>query len=267
MLEHEEVGEDDFDFLLGNSAAQVTTYFAARIFESARDTFYVIGERGSAIKVARDLCPGKMVVLTSRTKSIDIREVRKLCKQHNSHVVIGNYNTDKQIVLSGYPAEAVEEIAEQCVQGGYADRWRSFETKGGAYHSPAMESAEAIFAERVEHISFCYPQLTVIANTTARPLKDEKEAHDELIRALTGEVLWQQSQRYLVKQNTRTFIEVSAEEVLTRMAPKGRKRRRVVKFAIGGAIFAGTTGAAVIGTAIAWNQWRETKKKEKEDTK
>ena len=268
MLEHEEIGIQDIDFVLGHSVAQVTAYFAAGILESSRDMLYVTGERASAIKVACNHCPGKMVVLTTKNRPVEVREVKKLCEGHNSHVVIGNYNTEKQIVITGYPAEAVEEIGEQCVQQGYVDRWRAFETGGGAYHSPAMEEAEGIFAEQIDIIPFCYPRLTLIANTTAKPLKNEKEAREELIRALTGEVLWQQSQRYLVKHNTRTFIVMSPEEVLCRMAPQGRRRRKIVSFAIGAGIVGSViVGGAAVGGAVAWHQWREAKKKEKESQK
>ena len=81
---------------------------------------------------------------------------------------IANYNSPKQIILSG-PVEDLDKVADAFIEGG-ARRYIPLKVSA-AFHSRYMEEAGTAFAEFLESVTFNDLEIPVIANVSAAPYR------------------------------------------------------------------------------------------------
>ena len=85
----------------------------------------------------------------------------------------------------------------------------------GAFHTPLMQPAADSITEIIDSLSFREPIITIIGNTTAKPLTTAESVKEELLRQLCNCVQWQRSVEYMVDEGVSTFIEIGPGKVLT----------------------------------------------------
>ncbi len=197
----------------GHSLGELTALVAAGALDFA-DGLRLVRERGRLMKLAGERNPGGMAAVLK----MDDAEVERACKEASEKtgkpVQIANYNSPGQVVISG-DQEAV-------AQAGALLRDRGCKrivplAVSIAAHSPLMASVVPEYRAAVEATPFRLPQVPVIANISARPLRSVDEIRDELAGQLTWPVRWTASVQWMIEQGVTRFIEIGPKDVLTKL--------------------------------------------------
>jgi len=84
-----------------------------------------------------------------------------------------------------------------------------------ASHSPLMADAAEEFRQALEGVALRTPLIPVVVNVEARPLNDPQEIRQALIHQLTSPVRWTESVQWMIDHDTKRFVEVGPQQVLT----------------------------------------------------
>jgi trans-AT polyketide synthase/acyltransferase/oxidoreductase domain-containing protein len=192
------------DYLAGHSLGEYNALFAAGAF-SFETGLRLVKKRGELMGAST--AGGMAAVL-----GVASADIRAILDEHGlTHIDIANFNTPTQTVIAG-DKEALAQAAElfakrnlRCVVLNVS----------AAFHSRHMQGAQAEFAEFLRSFSFNAPQISVIANTTARPYKLDRIA-ETLAAQIATPVRWVDSIRYLMGCGEMVFQEIGAS-VLSKM--------------------------------------------------
>ncbi len=203
-----------FDYAAGHSLGEygALAISGALSFENA---IKAVVKRALLMEEACQKSPSTMAAILG----LDADKVKQICVDASSSgvVVPANFNSGKQVVISGEPA-AVEKAVSLARRGG-AKRTVILEV-GGAFHSPLMESARAGLEEFLINVPINTPSRPVVANVTAQPVVDPDEIRSLLVQQLTAPVKWAQTMSRLVQDGVKTIIEIGPGKVLTTLAKR-----------------------------------------------
>jgi len=182
------------------------TLAGALTFEEALG---LVRERGLAMQEAAERAPGAMAAVLG----LDVDNVRMALAQARAagRVQIANFNAPGQIVISG-DREAVAVAADLAARAG-AKRVVPLNVSG-AWHSELMAPASERFAPFVERATIREPQFAVISNVDARPYRSVTTIRTNLVRSVTGEVLWHAAAERLVAEGLDLVVEFGGSAVL-----------------------------------------------------
>lgn len=128
-------------------------------------------------------------------------------------VVISNYNSPGQIVISGH-REAVDAAAQALAAQGA----RTVPlTVSAPFHSPLMAPAAGKLEQELRKLTYGQFRWPVISNVTAEPYADPAEVVELLTKQLTSPVRWDASMRYLQQSGIRQAVELGPQQVLTNL--------------------------------------------------
>ena len=199
---------EDFtpDMVAGHSLGEFSALVAcgALDFESA---LKLVSVRAKAMQHACELNPGTMAaVITFPEETIS-----EICASSDGIVVPANYNSKRQIVISG----EVSAVEQACVKMKEAGARRALVLPvGGAFHSPLMEPARQELAECIRNTEFKTPACPVYQNVTAMPVTDPEVIKDNLLKQLTAPVRWTHTVENMIQDGAVEFIEVGPGAVL-----------------------------------------------------
>lgn len=126
-------------------------------------------------------------------------------------VVIANYNSPGQLVISGTAEGVAQAMAEAKAQGAK----RALPLKvSGAFHSPLMQDAADALAPDLRAAGFRDAAVPVISNVTAQPLTAAGDLAPELIAQITSPVRWIASAQQMAAGGVTRFVEIGAGSVL-----------------------------------------------------
>ncbi len=210
-----------FDFAAGHSLGEygALAVTGALTFE---DAVKAVVKRAAAMEEACQRYPSTMAAILG----LPGEKVEEICREASSDgvVVPANYNSGKQIVISGEPA-AVEKAVALAQQAG-AKRAILLEV-GGAFHSPLMEPAREKFEAFIKTLPIQSPKVPVIANVTAQPVDAPEEICSLLVQQITAPVKWAQTMAYLAEQDVTTVIEIGPGKVLTGLAKRDIRPEKI----------------------------------------
>ncbi|HEX2924793.1 MAG TPA: ACP S-malonyltransferase [Ruminiclostridium sp.] len=139
-----------------------------------------------------------------------IEEECRLISQKGKTVVVSNYNSKEQIVVSG-DKEAVSELGEVLIGKGA----EIVPLKVSApFHSPLMQPAASAFKEEIGRYEFNDMKWSVISNVDALPYGSRDEIKDKLVTQIVSPVLWDKSMKYMFDMGMEYFIEIGPKTVL-----------------------------------------------------
>jgi len=173
----------------------------------------LVKERGRLMQDAGEKSPGKMAALIG----LDDDKVTALCAEVGDAVIPANFNAPGQVVVSG-EAEAVERVQELARTAG-AKRVIPLQVSG-AFHSRLMEPAAQALGELLEDVQLATPQVAVITNVGATPVREAEELRRLLKQQMTHPVRWTQTVECIVGMGIDSAAEVGPGSVL-----KGLVRR------------------------------------------
>ena len=194
------------DMVAGHSLGEFSALVAcgALDFESA---LKLVSVRAQAMQKACELMPGTMAAVITLPEDV----ISEICNSCDGIVVPANYNSKRQIVISGENSA----IEQACVKMKEAGARRALVLPvGGAFHSPLMESARQELAECIEKTDFSIPTCPIYQNVTALPTTDPELIKENLLKQLTSPVRWTHTVQNMISDGATEFIEVGPGTVL-----------------------------------------------------
>jgi [acyl-carrier-protein] S-malonyltransferase len=161
------------DVIAGHSLGEYAAAHAAGSLE-LDDAVRLVAERGRLMTEAAKKNPGGMVAIIG----IGSREVVQAVDSADGAVVVANFNTPRQTVVSG-KNEALEEVTG-CVGG----KKRKLDV-AGAFHSPFMWEAAIQMDALLAEVSFEDPRVPIISGIDGSVLAKA----DDVRLALRGQML------------------------------------------------------------------------------
>lgn len=201
----------------GHSLGEFSALVVAGVL-SFEDGLRLVALRAHAMQKACEEQEGAMAAVINLQDTI-IDDICSAVSRPGHVVLAANYNSPKQIVISGNAA-AVDEACSLMKQAGARRAMRL--PVGGAFHSPLMESARAQLDEAIRQCTFCVPSCPVYQNVDALPHTDVDEIRENLLRQLTSPVRWTQEVRAMISHGITDFAEFGPGEVLTGLIAKIR---------------------------------------------
>ena len=194
------------DMVAGHSLGEFSALVAcgALDFESA---LKLVAVRAQAMQKACESNPGTMAAVITLPEET----ISEICNSCDGVVVPANYNSKRQIVISG----EVSAIEQACVKMKEAGARRALVLPvGGAFHSPLMEPARKELAECIENTHFNTPTCPIYQNVTAQPTTDAIEIKENLLKQLTSPVRWTHTIQNMIDDGASEFVEVGPGAVL-----------------------------------------------------
>ncbi|NPB03422.1 MAG: ACP S-malonyltransferase [Thermotogae bacterium] len=196
--------------VFGHSLGEFAALYAAGVFDFATALNLVI-ERGRIMgKAGR----GKMLAVIGSNAQTIAEEV--LSEGSFPNTVIANYNSPKQVVLSGTAdeIETIHTLLKEMVRSR-GIRLRLVPLKvGAAFHSPLMEGAAEEFGRILEKVRFREPHIPVIMNSTGQAATTSQEIKRALMVQMRSPVLFVDMVREAMRMGVDYVLEVGPGRVL-----------------------------------------------------
>lgn len=199
-------GEKPPRFVAGHSLGEYNALLAAGVFDFGIG-LKLVKKRGELMSQAVGGAMAAIIGLTDET-------IKSTLKQHGLFdVVIANYNTSTQIVISG-EAPGISTALPLLEEAGAL---AVIPLKvSGAFHSPYMRSAQKQFEVFLKDFHFSPPKIPVLSNCTASPYQFS-EISKNLAAQITQPVRWVEIINNLLAQNGVEFEEIGPGKVLTNL--------------------------------------------------
>jgi [acyl-carrier-protein] S-malonyltransferase len=188
------------DAVAGHSLGEYSALYAAGVLEFA-DALRLVALRGELMFAAGQQLPGTMAAVIG----MPAQEVERLCAELAQELgrvlVVANYNSPEQVVISG-EVEAVQQALERLRAAGA----RSVIPLpvSGAFHSPLMEPAREQLAQAIRETAFRRAQVPIYSDAIQQAL----------IAQLTAPVRWLQILQRMHADGVRSFYELGPGRVL-----------------------------------------------------
>jgi len=202
------------DFVTGHSVGIYPALVMAEVIDFAT-AIKVVQKRAVLMSAASKNHPGRMLVLLDYA---NLYKIEQLCL--DTGVVIANYNSDSQIVVSGSRIK-MDRFEEKARNNKMAKRFVPLKTEGG-FHSLCMDSAVEPFANFLESIDFFDAKIPVVANTASVILTKGEEIKQELARQINSPVKWTEIENRLMMEGVTKLIEIGHGRVLTDLISKSK---------------------------------------------
>ena len=198
----------------GHSLGEYSALVSSGVL-SFEDAINLIIIRSKEMEKANKMTSGTMAAVLN----VDEKQLEAIIKDYNQDVVIANYNTDSQIVISGEKKsilvviELLKKLSTKikCVELNVS----------GAFHSPLMKFAREVLSNAINVLYFNDANVPIYQNINAKPTSDASEIKKNLISQLESPVQWRQTINNMVHNtNKEIFIECGPGNVL-----KGLNRR------------------------------------------
>ncbi|MFN9661662.1 MAG: ACP S-malonyltransferase [Cyanobacteriota bacterium] len=184
----------------GHSLGELVALYAAGVFDA--ETGLSLMQRRSELMAAAG--GGAMTAVIG----FDAHQLHDLVAATEG-VVIANDNSEGQVVLSGTP-EAVAAVS-----GALRCKRAKPLAVSGAFHSPFMAEAAALFASELERVPFADAVVPVLSNTDPTPERGGEALKARLTRQMTSGVRWRETMACLPRQGIRTAVEIGPGTVLS----------------------------------------------------
>jgi len=194
----------------GHSLGEYTALAAAGSL-SFEDGLKLVHVRSSLMKSAGEKAAGGMTVVIGADISALTTIINRIAEDKSQVLKIANDNCPGQVVISGSPA-ALKEF-----ENNYKESGAKFVKRlpvSVACHTPLMADAQKEFDTILAQTPINPANFDVIANTSAKPIREPQEIRKELTNQLCGMVLWTQTSKYLDKIACKRFLEIGPKKVL-----------------------------------------------------
>lgn len=215
---YKDEGGPEPDYVAGHSLGEFTALVAGGVLSLAAAIPLVL-RRAQLMEE----CPaGAMSAVIGLSPDI----LERLCTEASSAaeiVVVANFNTREQLVVSGSPPAVERAGALARSAGGRVIPL----PVGGAFHSPLMEAAARAFAQELSRFEFSPARLPIVQNYDALPATSAETIREKLANQMPSSVRWCESVEFMVGQGVDTFVEIGPGKALTGMVKKIDRSARV----------------------------------------
>ena len=191
-------------FVAGHSLGEYTALAAAGVIDY-ETAIFLARQRGRIMHEVGQQNAGGMAAIMGLAEAV----LSDIC--HQTGVVIANYNSPGQMVISG----ARENMASAMDMAKAKGALRVIPLQvSGAFHSPLMQPAVAEMSKIISRINFRPSVFPIIANVTAQPVITGEQIKYELLTQFCNGVQWQHSVEYMTGSGIKMFIEIGPGKVL-----------------------------------------------------
>jgi len=191
----------------GHSFGEISALYSAGSLDF-ENFIYTASVRGKLMsECSKDKDSGKMMAVLGSAEKI-----KEVIENENLNLIIANYNSPKQNVVSGESQE-IDKAGKI---------FRKYKLKGislpvsAAFHSPLVKDAADPFSKSLNEITLNSPEIPVTSNTAGDfHKKDTKNIKTLLSDQLISPVLFTQNLKTLFEEGFRVFIEAGPKKVLT----------------------------------------------------
>lgn len=199
------------DVVAGFSLGEYGALVAAGVF-SFEDAIRLIQIRADAMQEVVPVGKGAMAAI----KSSDKEAVKSLCIQCKAYVEPANYNSPKEIVISG-TVEGVDEFMEM------ASEQKIMAMKipvSAPFHCKLMEPAAEKLKVALAEVEMHDAEVPVFLNVDANPETDAERIREMLVLQAKSPVYWEQTILNMAEAGVEHFIEVGPGKTLTKFVKK-----------------------------------------------
>ncbi|MGG4204939.1 ACP S-malonyltransferase [Paenibacillus jamilae] len=203
------------DYVAGHSLGEYSALVASGVL-AFEDAVEIVRTRGEFMEQAIPDGQGGMAAVLGA----DREALAALCRditESGQLVELANINCPGQIVVSG-TKEGVAAVAERVKEAG-GKRAITLEVSG-PFHSSLMKEAAIKLSGKLGAVTFSKAQVPVVANVTAKPVREGSEIRQLLVDQVYSPVLWEDSVTWLLEQGVDTFVEFGPGSVLTGLVKK-----------------------------------------------
>jgi [acyl-carrier-protein] S-malonyltransferase len=193
------------DVVAGHSLGEYAAAHAAGSL-GLTDGVRLVAGRDRLMSEASKQNPGGMVALIGA----DPDDVARAAEQTDGLVVAANFNTPRQIVVSGQ-MDALEEVAERV-------RGRKVKLEvSGAFHSLLMAGAAREMDELLGEVELQEPEIPMVGATDGALLTTAEEVREALRNQMLSPVRWVAVVERLLDLGVLEIFEAGEDGTLTRM--------------------------------------------------
>ncbi|MBH5320332.1 ACP S-malonyltransferase [Paenibacillus sp. GSMTC-2017] len=205
----EEIGVEPA-YMAGHSLGEFSALTCAGVMSFA-DALRLVRSRGQLMQQAAAEGVGAMcAIIGSNRNRVEEACVRASTSEERT-VVISNYNSSEQLVISGHRS-AVEDAARELELIGARI---AFLKVSAPFHSPLMNSAAIQFQEELAAYSYTSFKWPVLSNVTGKAYESPEHVVSYLTQQLTAPVRWDDSMKLLHSEGVSVAVELGAKQVLT----------------------------------------------------
>jgi len=197
--------EVNFSAVAGHSLGEYSALVAADVLRF-EDALRAVRLRGILMESAIPSGAGSMMAVLG----LSPEKVEEVVRNFDG-VYVANYNSPKQIVVSGEITSLLNSMERFKSAGA---RRVILLNVSGPFHSPLMRPAKEEFSKFLNTLEFKSPSVPVVLNVTGKPAKSVDEIKERLIDQLTSPVRWVASVKSMEKMDITNYIEVGPGNVL-----------------------------------------------------
>lgn len=196
----------------GHSLGEYSALTAAGVL-SPEEVLEMTALRGRLMADADPDGRGAMAALVKLNRDAAEDIVRQTVEATGEILLIANYNTPAQFVVSG-----AKNAVEQAMASAKERKGRAIALKvSGAFHSPLMAEAAQELLPVLRKATWRRPRIPVYCNVTGRSLNDGESLKECMLRQMTSSVLWIDTIANQWRDGMRAWLEVGPKSVLTKM--------------------------------------------------
>ena len=195
----------------GHSLGEYTALVCSDVI-SFDNCLKILKVRCREMQKANEKHQGTMIAVISD----NLKLISEICDNF-SKTVIANINSSNQIIVSG-PLDEIDKVI-LLLQENNIRRIIKLNVSG-AFHSPLMEEANLSLNKVINSVNFSDTSMAIYQNVS--PIENFKGEiiKQNLLKQLTGSVLWYDTIINMKKNNIDTIIEVGPKQILTKLVKK-----------------------------------------------
>jgi len=206
-------------FVAGHSLGEFTALIACEAL-SLEEAVSLVDLRSRLM----ESCPkGAMSAVIGMDQAVLQKACDDASAEVKAPVIIANYNTREQLVISGDPASVAKAGELAKAAGGKVIPL----PVGGAFHSPLMAQAASEFEKQIKQCHLNNAKFPVVQNVDAKSATAGAEIQARLEKQMPSAVRWCDSIEFMLAQGVDTFVEIGPGKVLTGTVKKINRQARI----------------------------------------
>ena len=208
-------------FVAGHSLGEFSALYAASAF-NLEAAVKLVNKRSQLMEVCPKGAMSAVIGMAAERLEQITRDVSQALGQPKV-VIVANFNTKEQLVISGDPEAVAEAGAKAKTEGAKVIPL----PVGGAFHSPLMKAAADEFESLVKTIDIHDAAFSVVQNVDAKPETKGAALKVKLSRQMPSSVRWCETIEYMLSQGVDTFVEIGPGKALSGMVKKIDRQAKV----------------------------------------
>lgn len=217
MVDYFQIPDPRPDMVAGHSLGEFAALVASRAI-TVQTALELLKVRATAMQKA---CTRNTDSTMAAVMGLPVQTVQNTCNRINetcgSHVVIANFNSEFQVVISG-ETHAINAATASLREAGAKSIVGL--NVGGAFHSPLMAEARDEFAQAVEVADIQKPVCPIYLNSSATGTQDPIIIRASLRDQLLLPVKWNESVQAMISDGATQFLEFGPGNVLQKLIRK-----------------------------------------------